>query len=75
MAVVKSISLRLTGVRVIGKLDSSSMAWKPPWVLYTSFARFLPGKLNILLVRLSLMQVHPQAAAAAADLDLQLKLK
>ena len=56
---------------VMGELDTSTMAWKPPWVLYTSSARFPPDELSIVLVR-NLMQVRPQVATAVADLDPQL---
>ena len=50
-----------------GEQDTSSMAWKPPWVqvLYTSITMLPPGELSIDLVRISLMQSHPQATAAA----------
>jgi hypothetical protein len=44
------------------------LVWKPPWILYTSIAMLPPGELDIVLVRISLMQFHPQAAAAP-DLD------
>jgi hypothetical protein len=44
------------------------LVWKPPWILYTSIAMLPPGELDIVLVRISPMQFHPQAAAAP-DLD------
>ena len=50
MALVKSLSLSLTSVTVMGKLDGSAMTWKPPWVIYTSLGRFPPGELSIVLV-------------------------
>ena len=63
ITVVESLSSSLTSVTVMGKLDTFNIAWKPPWLIYTtSFA---------VLVR-SLIHVHPQAAtAAAADEDSQ----